>query len=309
MNLNVNFFSKGYNNFISPLPPLISSLCLRGSNLIRNIFFETSINSLSTCAFRSPQKIELSAYQERVEKIACRLLKVNPNKRLTFAVVDRSESNAYVDSSGNVKITTKLLEELFQLDTLFSLTSVDDFIANILGHEISHYNASHNMRSLVYTMTVCTLTYFISNLVIDLFDIAASSIPPIFLFFGQEQSGISLALCVFLLFVSFCALGFVNFSISFSWQLGLHFVKNHCIELEMQSQEFEADEKGMHLAYKAGYNPKAHLKYCQNNITKKIGTSDWMQYLHKAMGKISTHPDFSLRFAAAKRTLQDLKKL
>ncbi len=243
-------------------------------------------NALGASLFESacPQAKICSdkALVARVEIVFKRVVTQCDRKDLKYEIrvmQDDTTVNAFCAPGGKVVITTAMLKALqTPLTAEMSHLTLDDKIAAVLGHEITHAAAGHGARR----MQVGLLIALVGR-------IGSFILPRLLIKRQQNESEIGHE-------VKVRALELV---LDIGWRVGSLFF----MQQRSRCHEYEADKYGIKYAAKAGFNPEGAL---------------WIQSLFMSLqGKekpepsffkfLKTHPTSDKRFEANKKTIERIK--
>jgi metalloendopeptidase OMA1, mitochondrial len=221
------------------------------------------------------------ALVERVNRVFQRVVAQCDRKDLKFEIrvqKDDRTVNAFCAPGGKVIITTAMLKKLQEhhsFDKEYSEVTLDDKIAAVLGHEITHAAAGHGAKA----MQVGLLFFLVGK-------IGSIVIPRLVLQRRIGESQISYE----------NRLNLMGFALDLGWRFGSFFIKQD----HSRHNEYEADEFGIKYAAKAGYNPEGAL-WLQNmlmSLEKRKGAShsEFLEFF-------KTHPNSDKRLEANKKTV------
>jgi Zn-dependent protease with chaperone function len=258
-------------------------------------------------------------YAQLVKEIGEKLAAYSPRAGLDFEfeVVNSPEDNAWCLPGGKIAINLGLIERLSKTTEKYGLITsftLEDKIAAVLSHEITHATARHSGRTIEFRLFLVTafvvvkyaVDYFINryykkeresyNNEIESFKKSPKSADQIQELLKQNETMKHIE----------------NLKKINSW------VFDHMASLCIRgltlcagrAHELEADKYGMHLLYNIyGMKPESAVwlqEYFKAMHPQKAGISWIDRIVHVFTG---THPTLDERLAANKKTLEELKTL
>lgn len=255
-------------------------------------------------------------YSKLVHEIGKELTAKCPRNDLSFEfeVVENSQDNAWCLPGGKIAINIGLIRNMeeekntFGMDRSFTL---NEKIAAVLSHEITHATARHGGRTIelrcllfsIFKVVQFTINFFLCRH----FNTQIQELEKIKVKTEEQQTKIaqlhekrdSVSNTVFRLF---------DF-IAYQWIL------TYCNLCTSRSHEFEADKYGMHLIHKVGseYNKiglnenSAEAAVWLQHYFKETRSTISTGWLRRIKNLFSTHPSSEQRIAANQKTWQELR--
>lgn len=226
-------------------------------------------------------------YEETLNKIGTKLIKVCDRPELPFkaAVIDSTQVNAWCLPGAKIGFYKGLIERMaIQEDTYgVGAFTLEEKIAAVMGHEITHAAARHGARSMELGCLIAAIsviceyafTFFLSLKLED------------------KQIGNSSRTRDQLIQV-------VNFVFS---RINLLLTKLIILNMS-RSKELEADKYGMVYMKRAGYNPEAAI-WLQEFFAHEDPKTDY-KWIDRLIQLFSSHPASEERAEANRKTLKEI---
>ncbi len=237
-------------------------------------------------------------YQGLIEKVGKRIAPHTDRPELPFqyTVIDSSQLNAWCLPAGKVAFYRGIIERMEHEKDTFGVGhfSLEEKIAAVMGHEVTHACARHSARNLEFVAflyaVVATLQYalsiFIANTEEDLKKEKPNQLKARPL--NDSQNQLALAKTVDVIFTH-------------SYGIILKLLQTH----GSRQKEFEADKYGMVYLQRAGYNPKVAL-WLQKFLEKQRPSDD--SFFESIMHLFASHPSSKERYEENCKTLEQIKK-
>jgi predicted Zn-dependent protease len=208
-----------------------------------------------------------------------------------FTVIDSSVVNAWCLPGGKVAFYRGLIEKMDQENDDFGVGhfTLEEKVAAVMGHEITHATARHSAKSLEFgafiTVVLATIRYALRSFVQK--NELADEHGRLSVEQQNNQSMVQLA----------------KFVDSF---FGVFYdaVKGMIVSCSGREREFEADKYGMVYLKRAGYRPEAAI-WLQEFFAKQQPKSE-SGFVHWVTHLFSTHPHAEDRAAQNRETLKEI---
>jgi len=248
--------------------------------------FLGSLNYDSICPMRSTTTD--AALTAKVQHIFKKLVDQCPRKNLDWEIrvmKDDATVNAFCLPGGKVVITTGMINKLnSRLDATqeeqFKDLTFEDNVAAVLGHEITHAAAGHSARAIQFNLLLFTVGKIISYVVIPFYLLKDRTRRDSARTAEAAAQGVDL-LCRFATYLF--------------------------VQKNSRDHEFEADEFGIKLAHKAGFNIQAseRLQVLFLEMSgKKVGANT--HAVEKGLQLFSSHPPSQERLDKNRATILQL---
>lgn len=233
---------------------------------------------------------EKRGYHEKVKSIGRRIAQYSdrPDLPYEFSVVDSRIINAWCLPGGKICFYYKLIKELDSEGDEFGVGSfaLEEKIASIMAHEITHACARHSSRSLVF-VAFLILVFKILQYMVAFLHRNSQRIEDDF-----SNKGISDLAIVKLYAIKHFFDGI--------YRKVFNLLECH----NSREYELEADRYGMVYLQRAGYNPKAAI-WLQEFFAKKFPTPEG--WLGKIYSLFLMHPTHKERALQNRKTLKEIE--
>jgi predicted Zn-dependent protease len=222
-------------------------------------------------------------YQEIVDRVGKKLSEhANRKMDYEFVVIRSRKVNAWALPGGKIAIYEGLIKQ-FENEIIsgYDNLTLEDKIASVLSHEITHSDARHTAQRLE---NMCLLNIFL--IAIKFFALFEKKE---FKSKLNEKTTIKIDSEKLTAITEFFTKTFMN----------IYFLASS------RSHEYEADKYGMHLMKKSGYDLKASLYLQELFMKKAIQLPSFIKYIFSF---VSTHPANELRLEENKKTLKELER-
>jgi len=249
----------------------------------------------STCASQGGKYYD-PAMQERIEKIVKRIAPhaQRPDYEFKYEIVVLNDHtvNAWAMSAGKMACNRGLVDAVDKMSLPDGITH-DDVLAAVLGHELSHAAIGHTRKRLEKTFLI-QLALFVGKVAASLFLSKRERIEREKAEENEERKE--------RLDVKYEALQTL---VTVGFDYGAKMASDLYMLAGSRAHEYEADEYGIRLAHKAGYDIRGAIEL-QKLFMDIHGHHHSNTFIGRSLEWISTHPNSQKRLEANEKTVNEI---
>ncbi len=232
------------------------------------------------------------SYQGLLQKVGKRIAGHTDRTKLPyeFTVINSSQINAWCLPGGKVAFYRGIIEKMDQEKATFGVGrfSLDEKVAAVMSHELTHAAARHSARGLEFSMFLTAVLQLVRySLSVFIEQSEKAKTPDSTEAEVKPDTMMQIAQGIDLVFL-------------YSYDTIFNLFSTH----GSRQHELEADKYGMVYLKRSGYNPKAAI-WLQEFFAKNHSHS--LGFLDAIFNLFSTHPSSKERAAINRKTYEEIK--